>query len=355
MQCLSCGTWLQPGMKICSACGTPVVYSTSSPSSPIEDNDPPIPAGFGPFRETAPASLSPIYAIQPPYTAYPPPSVPPTQTPPPHRRRSLSKGMLSLLSLLVLLMLAGTATIYYFSFPYPAQVRARATATAQTRANNAVTATAQIIHHENATATAQAQATLTVQQNIYTQATNGNPAVSDTLARNSPLQWNEYDTSSNGGCVFTAGTYHVKVYATGYFQACFAQAGNFSNFTLQVQMTILSGEYGGIIFRANDQNKFYLLQIGTDNLFQLFKYVSNNGDTASTLFSSYSSIIQGQNQPYLLTLIARGNQLTLFVNKQYIDTVRDNTYKAGLFGLVAFDKYTLSEVAFSNLRIWKLR
>src|SRR5207253_542110 len=84
--------------------------------------------------------------------------------------------------------------------------------------------------------------------------------VSDALAKNGPLQWNEYDSSSNGGCVFTAGTYHVKEYATGYFQPCFAQAGNFSNFTLQVQMTILSGEYGGIIFRADNQNsKFYLL------------------------------------------------------------------------------------------------
>lgn len=353
MQCLSCGTWLQPGMKICPACGTPVVYRTPSLSSPTENNDPTIPAGFGPFRETAPASLGPFHAIQPPHTAYPPPTQ--TSPPPPHQRHSLSKSMLFLLSLLVLLMLAGTATIYYFSFPYPAQIRAQAAATAQTRANNAVTATAQIIHHENATATAQAQATLTVQQNIYTQATNGNPAVSDTLARNSPLQWNEYDTSSNGGCVFTAGTYHVKEYATGYFQTCFAQAGNFSNFTLQVQMTILSGEYGGIIFRADGQNsKFYLLQIGTGNLYQLFKYASNNGDTASTLLSSYSSIIKGQNQPNLLTLIARGSQLTLFVNKQYIDTIRDNTYKAGMIGLVAFDKSTVSEVAFSNLRIWKL-
>jgi len=294
-------------------------------------------------------------AVQPPYTVYPPPPAPPAQTSPPRQRRSLSKGMLILLSILVLLVLAGTGIIYYFSIPYPAQIRAQATATAQTQANIAATATAQIIHNENATATAQAQATLTVQQYMYTQATNGNPAVSDALAKNGPLQWNEYDSSSNGGCVFTAGTYHVKEYATGYFQTCFAQAGNFSNFTLQVQMTILSGEYGGIIFRADNQNsKFYLLQISSNNSYQLFKYISNNADNASTLMTSYSSIIKGQNQPNLLTLIARGNQLTLFVNKQYIDTVSDNTYKAGMIGLVAYDKSTFSEAAFSNLQIWKL-
>jgi len=382
MQCLSCGTSLLPGMKICPGCGNPASYSTSAPSYPAENNDPTIPAGFGPFIETTPASLGSLSggipqqsfsngapqgtrpanegvqaynAIQPPYTAYPPPPIPPAQTPPPRQRRGPSKGMLILLSILVLVMLAGTGTIYYFSIPYPAQIRAQATATAQSQANTAATATAQVIHNANATATAQAQATLTAQQNIYTQATNGNPAISDALAKNSPLQWNEYDTSSNGGCVFTAGTYHVKEYASGYFQPCFAQAGNFSNFTLQVQMTILSGEYGGIIFRADDQNsKFYLLQIGTNNSYQLFKYTSNNGDNASTLLTSYSSIIKGQNQPNLLTLIARGNQLTLFVNKQYIDTASDNTYKAGMIGLVAYDKSMFSEVAFSYLQMWKL-
>lgn len=363
MQCLSCGTMLQPGMKFCPGCGTPALYSTPAPSSPAPPGS--LPGGIPQqsFSNAAPQGTRPANegmqaynynATQPPYV-YPPPPVPPAQTPPPGQRRGLSKGMLILLSMLVLLMLAGTGIIYYFSVPYPAQKRAQATATAQTQANTAATATAQVIHNENATATAQAQATLTVQQNIYTQATNGNPAISDALAKNSPLQWNEYDTSSNGGCVFTAGTYHVKEYARGYFQPCFAQAGNFSNFTLQVQMTILSGEYGGIIFRADNQNsKFYLLQIGTNNSYQLFKYISNNGDNASTLLTSYSSIIKGQNQPNLLTLIARGNQLTLFVNKQYIDTVSDNAYKAGMIGLVAYDKSVFSEVAFSNLQLWKL-
>src|SRR5207247_10145500 len=67
------------------------------------------------------------------------------------------------------------------------------------------------------------------------------------------------------GCIFTGGMYHVKELDSGYFQPCFAQSSNFSNFTLQVQMTIFSGEYGGLIFRADSQNsKFYLLQIGTD-------------------------------------------------------------------------------------------
>jgi len=263
--------------------------------------------------------------------------------------------MLILLSILVLLTIVGSGIIYYFSVPYPAQLHAQATATVQAHANAVATATAQAIHNANATVTAQAQATLTAQQNIYAQATNGNPATSDSLAKNSPLNWNEYDTASNGGCVFNGGLYHVKESETGFFQTCFAQVSNFSNFTLQVQMSILSGEYGGLVFRADDQNsKFYFLQIGASSSYELFTYFNNSGNNAKTLLSSYSTAIKGQNQPNLITLIARGKQLTLFVNKQYVDTVSDNTYKSGQIGLAAYDKTIAANLAFSNLQVWKL-
>ncbi len=382
MQCVTCGTALQPGMSACPRCGTPAPLSTAG------NDDPTIPADFGPFRENAYAPPSSLPAGMPQqnvyyagaapqgtrpanesgpaygpyagqfYAANPPsyvPPAPPAPQPPPRPRRGLSKGLLVLLSILVLLMIVGGGIIFYFSVPYPAQIRAQATATAQTRANTIATATAQTIHNENATATAQAQATLTAQQNIYAQATNGIPAITDSLAKNSSLQWDEYDSANNGGCVFTGGMYHVKEHDTGFFQPCFAQANNFSNFTLQVQMAIPSGEFGGIVFRADGQNsKFYLLQVGASGSYELFTYFNNNGNNAKTLLSSYSPAIKGQNLPNLLTLIARGNRLTLFVNKQYVDTVSDNTYKTGKVGLVAYDKSIPADAVFSNLQIWKL-
>lgn len=381
MQCVSCGTALQPGMSNCPRCGAPISLSTPAPSSLEGNANSTIPADLGPFRKTASAApASPLGGIPPqnmyaagttqdtipannpyspyaeqPYVANPPSYVPPAPQapqPPPKQRRGLSKSMLILLAILVLLMIVGSGIIYYFSIPYPAQIRAQATATAQAQV---ATATTQVIQNENTTATAQAQATLTAQQNIYDQATNGNPAVTNSLANNSLLNWNQYDSASNGGCIFTGGMYHVKELDTGYFQPCFAQSSNFSNFTLQVQMTILSGEYGGLIFRADSQNsKFYLLQIGTASSYELFTYFNNSGNNSKTLLTSYSSAIKRLNQPNLLTLIGHGNQLTLFVNKQYVDTVSDSTYKTGQIGFVAYDRTISSDVAFSNLQIWKL-
>ncbi len=393
MQCLSCGTELQAATRTCPRCGAPVSLQAPPPPSFVGNNDPTIPANYGPFRETASASpASPLGGIPPqnafnarptqntppasnstppPYDPYygqpyyanqpsyippvPPAPLPLTPQPPPKQRRGLSRAMLILLSILVLLMIVGAGIIYYFSVPYPAQLHAQATSTAQARVNAVATATAQAIHNANATVTAQAQATLTAQQNFYAQATNGNPATTDSLAKNSPLNWNEYDSASNGGCIFNSGMYHVKEVQTGFFQTCFAQASNFSNFTFQVQMTILSGEYGGLVFRADDQNsKFYFLQLGSSGSYELFTYINNNGNNAKTLLSSYSTAIKGQNQPNLITLIARGRQLTVYVNKQYVDTVSDNTYKTGLIGLVGYNKTITADVAFSNLQVWKL-
>ena len=46
MQCLTCGTALQPAMRACPRCGSP------APLLPAGNDDPTIPADFGPFRES---------------------------------------------------------------------------------------------------------------------------------------------------------------------------------------------------------------------------------------------------------------------------------------------------------------
>ena len=290
------------------------------------------------------------------YSQYPPPPQPTLPQPPPTKKqRSLSRGLTIIVIVLVLLILAGSGIIYYLSVPYPAQLHAQATATVQTRLHNQATATAQSIHNDNATATAVAQATFTAQQNIYNQATLGSPAITDSMAQNGNLRWDEYDSSNSGGCVYAGGAYHVKELQSGYFQTCFAQASNLSNFTLQVQMTILSGDYGGIVFRSNPSSpKFYLLQFNTDGAYDLYAYVSNNGNEAKSLLANVTSAMKGLNQSNLITLIARGSQLTIFVNNQYVDAVSNSSFTTGQIGLVAYYKSNSTEVSYSNLQIWKL-
>jgi len=372
MQCMTCGTALQPGMRVCPACGAPIAYSAAPAPNYGGGTDPTmLAAGNAPYRESAfspvqspdrtfpanayrPAAAAPLTPA-PPTVGYPQTPSPSPYGPPPSQRQRLSRGVIILLAVLAALMIIGGGMIYYFSVPYPAQVRANATATAQTRANNAATGTAVVIHNNDATATAQAQATLTVQQNLYTQATSGPLLLDDSLAQNSASRWDSYNSAANSGCVFSGGAYHVIEQQTGYFNPCFANGPTFSNFTFQVQMTILEGEAGGMLFRANNQAaKFYLLAINADQSYGLYAYSGNTGSNATTIFAGSSFAIKGLNQPNLVTLIAQGNQLTLFVNKRYVDSAADGTYKAGLIALVANSHNQPTEIAYTDAQVWKL-
>ncbi len=369
MRCLSCGTPLLPHMKVCPACGTSVSYNPEGMPEPaaLESSSDAAPTLY-PHYPQSPVIMPAQSPSQPPPTMYAgmqppvaqpksgPQYVPQQYSPPPlaPQKRGLSKGLTILLAIFVLLIIVGSGLIYYYAVPYPAQVHANATATAQTFAAENATGTAAVIHKQNATATAQVQATLTTQQAMYTSATSGTPALNDSLVQNSASQWDTYDLAANGGCIFSNGAYHVKELQQHFFQPCFANTPTFSNFTFQVQMTILSGDVGGIIFRANAQsNKFYLLQFGVDKSYQLYLYVSNSSSSSKTLLDGFSNAINGLNQSNLVTLIAQGNQLTVFVNKQYVDSTLDSTYSSGQIGLLAYYKNTQTEVAFSNAEVWK--
>ncbi len=238
MKCISCGTIILPDMMNCPNCGTPAAYSAPAQQGTL-------PANFyntGTQQETLVSNAgTPPYGYNVGQPQYPPPQQyplpqqypPPMQPLPPQpskRKGGLSRGLTIIVIVLVLLVLIGSGIIYYFSVPYPAQIHAQATATVQTRLNNQATGTAQSIHNDNATATALAQATLTTQQNIYAQATIGSPAITNSLAQNGGLRWDQYDTSNNGSCVYAGGTYHVKELQSGYFQSCYAQVLQFQQF-----------------------------------------------------------------------------------------------------------------------------
>lgn len=373
MQCSTCGAAFQPGMGFCPACGASAASSAASGYG--GDTDATIlAAGNAPFRESAfspaqapdrtlpaniyrPATGTGSFTPAPQTMGYPQKTPPNSYGPPPQptQHQKLSRGIIILLAVLVVLMIIGGGLIYYFSVPYPAQVRANATATAQTQADDAATGTAVVIHNDDATATAQAQATLTAQQAIYTQATSGPLLLNDSLAQNSASRWESYNSAANSGCVFSGGAYHVIEQQTGYFNPCFADGPTFSNFTFQVQMTILKGNAGGMLFRADDQsNKFYLLTIGVDLTYSLYAYSNNTGSNAATIFSGSSLAIKGPHQPNLITLVARGKQLTLFVNKQLVDNAIDGTYASGQIALVADSHDQPTDVVYQNAQVWKL-
>ncbi|HJT56646.1 MAG TPA: DnaJ C-terminal domain-containing protein [Ktedonobacteraceae bacterium] len=301
-----------------------------------------------------------------------PPSVPPQR-----KRRGNASAITLLIVVLVLLLIGGSLAIFYTQV-YTPQMHAQATATSQTQvaetsqaqitgtaqANGQATAnaigTSQAIAGATATAAASAtvaaSATAAALQSFYTQVTSSTPALSDPLNAQDGNNWDAFPTNSSGGsCGFSGGAYHSSITTKGFFQPCYAQASNFSNFALQVQMVITQGDQGGVVFRANNASSiFYLFRISQNGAYDLYVYVDSQGSHASRLLSGSSGIILTGNQANTITVIADGSNLYFYINQQYIDGTTDTHFSSGQIGFFGESDTNPTDVAFSNLKVWTI-
>jgi len=340
---------------------------------------PPPPPGFEPLPPAVlartPSAYEPAIQASNPYL---PPAVASTSSPPGGIRPGLAparpgsgapgpsgpKGRVILLIGLALLIIAGSVGLYsviHANQVATATAHAHATATAAafsatgTAQAQSIAATADAF---NATATPQAQATGTAMayQNLYNSATSGTPALSDPLSDNSNGNgWSE-GTSSNFACAFAGGAYHASESQKNSFVYCDAPSTNFRDFAFQVQMKIIKGDDGGVIFRANDTNNtYYVFSVGQDGSYELFVCPPKASKCNSALLNNSSGAIkQGLNQTNVVTVVVKGNTITLYVNQQEIDSVTDNTFSHGQIGVIAFDISNPTEVVYNKAKVWTL-
>jgi hypothetical protein len=303
---------------------------------------------------------SPSYP-QTPLSYYGAPVPPIVQQPGQTGHAALSKGTMTLLvSLALLIMLGGVGLILYAGVVHPAQLRVQATATVQSvqtaNAYVTVTAHAQATSFAAATATGQrqAQATATALQNLYLQSTSGTPILSETLATQTSSNWDVYNAVGGGGCAFSGSALQASVSQPSFYVPCFAHATNFSNFAFEAQVSIVKGDEAGLIFRANDaSSQFYVFRIGRDGNYAL--YLSKDAKNSVPIAEDSSPAIKtGLGQINTLTVIAQNSNIYMYINKQFAGSVNDGSYASGEIGVFAGDKTEATEVAFSNVQVWNL-
>ncbi len=274
----------------------------------------------------------------------------PYDVPASSQRRKSSRGRGILLALLVLILLLGSsAGLYYYfvGFGSPSTTDANATATAQANAtvlaNNNVHGTATALaNNRDATATAQANA------NPYPPGT-GTLVLDDPLSNNTKgYQWEE-GSRDGGYCTFTGGAYHSIILQAGFFHSCLALATHFTDFAFEVQATIVSGSSSGIVFRADRATThLYYFIIDKNGNYYLKVYFDKFGN--SSIVASGSSPAIHASGSNLIGVVAQGNNISLYVNRQPIKSVSDSTFSSGQVGVVAL----AGEVAFSNAKVWSL-
>jgi serine/threonine protein kinase len=200
-------------------------------------------------------------------------------------------------------------------------------------------------------------ATAAAEQNLYRQATSGIPVLDDPLVNNSlGNEWDEIPTVTQGGtCAFIDGAYHVTQDQSDVFYRCIARHTDYGDFAFQVQATIQTGDEAGIVFRFDRALlTFYAFHISTDGAYRLD--VDNRQGFVRTLSSGTSPAIKiGHNRPTLITVVAQGPHLTIFVDTHDVTAVTDSTYSRGSIGVMAQDDYSATNVAFTNAKVWLLQ
>lgn len=250
-----------------------------------------------------------------------------------------------LIGLAFLIIVGGLSFLLYSNWVTTNREHAAATATAYTNA----TGTAQA----NATAHANATATFIASHYPF----SNNLVLGDSLNNNRKGNNWDVNTSSDGkaGCQFTGGTYHAVELDPRYFYYCVAKNTTFSDFTYQVEMTIVKGDAGGIGFRLDQtsgQLTGYFVFISTKGDYWMTSY---DGNSSKQVVSGTSTAIKtGLNQSNVIAVVARGDTLELYVNEQFITRVVDNTYSQGQIGVTVYPFSNPAEAVFSNAKVWKL-
>jgi tetratricopeptide (TPR) repeat protein len=272
----------------------------------------------------------------------------------PQPRRGFSGVRTILLIGLALIVVAGSASFFLLNGSEIFPANTVATATAQ--ANKTATPPGPTSTPPNSAATATAS---TIAANPDPYGTGGMLALYDPLHDNTlGNRWDEGSINGNT-CIFIDGTYHV-ISNPRSFNYCFANATNFSNFVYEVQMTIIQGDAGGLLFRGSSANggTFYYFSVAQDGHYEVVLCPPSSNSCGYILTGiNHSALKQGLNEVNLLAVVAHGPIFTIYVNHKMIIRFNDRTFSQGQIGVFA-SKFTTNglstEVAFSNARVWTL-
>jgi len=262
-------------------------------------------------------------------------------------------------ALIVATIIAG---IFALSRPSPPVVSGPSSP-AQTNANVTATATAQanptsppVPSSVTAMATAQANPT-----SPPVPSSNPYPPNAGTLALSDPLvdngegyHWEQGTNSNNAICQFTSNGLDVTQPKQGYFHGCIAHATDFTNFAYEVQMTMLSGDYAGIIFCADTtRGTYYFFYIKPTGDYAL-KTLRNDQFTGTLKSGSSTAIHTGLSATNLIAVVVQNGNITLYVNRTLIDSVSDSSYTHGAIGVFTGNDVNAAETIFSNAKVWSL-
>jgi hypothetical protein len=161
--------------------------------------------------------------------------------------------------------------------------------------------------------------------------------------------WTEGTNSLGATCQFTGGAYQSTQPNPGYFHACQAQATNYNNFVFEVQATLLSGDYMGLVFRSA-ANNYYYFRVDPTGQYTFKVYQAGNDKVLSQ--GPGPTINAGQT--YLLAVVANYGNFTFYVDYQQVAQLTDPTFSSGHIGVFVGNQTNSAIGVFRNAHVWTL-
>jgi serine/threonine protein kinase len=194
-------------------------------------------------------------------------------------------------------------------------------------------------------------------QTLYNQVTSKPPTYTSTMAANDAYKWFA-DRDSDGSCTFAGGAYHIEATASKAPEDCAPDSATFSDLAFQAQITIVRGDSGGLAFRASPKGKgLYYFGVDREGVYSL---IVGPEPIYLLLLRSSTAITTGLNSPNLLTVIAQGTSIILYINRHYVGSVTDATSSGGYLSVFAWNLTPYAahtgttEVVCHGVQIWKL-
>lgn len=165
--------------------------------------------------------------------------------------------------------------------------------------------------------------------------------------------WHASESNGNS-CTFKQNSYDVHIGTQQPYTECLEADSNYTNFLYQIHMKFVSNTWGGIIFRASDAYTSYVFAISPNGFYSCNGSISGaNGIILA--YGHNAAIHTGLNQDNTIAVVARGSNISLFVNGQLVDSVKDATFTQGAIGVsVGTLIGTPADVTFSNVSVWTL-
>ncbi len=242
---------------------------------------------------------------------------------------------------LLLLMVGGMLAVTSVNNSIAAS-NANATATAQSIIYDRETATSRVI---NATATA-----IAANPDPY-QPPHGTLALVDPLSQ--PNTWGNFsDTTSGNQCQFVNGVYQISQPQPQPNKPYQCYEGNqYSNFAVEVKMTVNQGDCGGLVIRdSSGYSKYYVFELCQDGNY----FFWSAGHTTPLKSGNSSAIKRGRGQLNVIAVVANGSNFDLYVNSQKVDSVSDSAYSQGNIGLIAHAYNSATTIIYQDARVWTI-